>query len=58
MYLGSYYEYTVKNLRTVTGLTLEFQNHNNITYSTGASFLFGDNSNRALQFNVGVGYKF
>lgn len=42
----------------VTGLTLEFQNHNNITYSTGASFLFGDNSNRALQFNVGVGYKF
>ncbi len=42
----------------VTGLTLEFQNHNNITYSTGANFLFGDNSNRALQFNVGVGYKF
>lgn len=42
----------------VTGLTLEFQNHNNITYSTGANFLFGDNSNRTLQFNVGVGYKF
>lgn len=42
----------------VTGLTLEFQNHNNITYSTGANFLFGDNSNRALQFNVGISYKF
>lgn len=42
----------------VTGLTLEFQNHNNITYSTGANFLFGDNSNKALQFSVGVGYKF
>lgn len=42
----------------VTGLTLELQNHNNITYSTGVNFLFGDNSNRALQFNVGVGYKF
>ena len=42
----------------VTGLTLEFQNHNNITYSTGANFLFGDNSNKALQFNVGISYKF
>lgn len=42
----------------VTGLALEFQDHNNITYSTGANFLFGDNSNRALQFSVGVGYKF
>lgn len=42
----------------VTGLALEFQDHNNITYSTGANFLFGDSSNRALQFSVGVGYKF
>lgn len=42
----------------VTGLALEFQDHNNITYSTGANFLFGDNSNKALQFSVGVGYKF
>lgn len=46
------------NLNGVTGLTLEFQDHNNITYSTGANFLFGDNSNKALQFSVGVGYKF
>lgn len=42
----------------VTGLSLEFQGNNNTTYSTGVNFLFGDNSNRALQFNVGVGYKF